>query len=69
MTFVTLIWNLFAAAVLFSPIYFPVTNETFNYACVIWGAITVFGVLCWWFMPEEQWLRSKRIAQVIDVNS
>jgi amino acid transporter len=69
MTFITLIWNLFAAAVLFSPIYFPVTNETFNYACVIWGAITVFGVLCWWFMPEEQWLRSKRIAQVIDVNS
>jgi len=69
MTFVALVWNTFVAGVLFSPLYFPVTNETFNYACVIFGAITIFAVLCWWFMPEEEWLRSKRIVAVIEANS
>ena len=68
-TLIALVWNLYAAGVLFSPIYFPVTNQTFNYACVIFGAITIFAVLCWWFMPEEEWLRTKRIAAVIEVNS
>ena len=69
MQFVALIWNLYAAAVLFSPIYFPVTNQTFNYACVIFGAITIFAFMCWWWMPEDEWLKSKRIAAVIDANS
>jgi hypothetical protein len=69
MTFVALVWNTFVACVLFSPLFFPVTNQTFNYACVIFGAITLFAILCWWFMPEEEWLRSKRIVAVIDANS
>jgi hypothetical protein len=69
MIFITLIWNLYAAAVLFSPISFPVTNETFNYSCVIFGAITIFAFLCWWWMPEDEWLRTKRIVAVIDANS
>jgi hypothetical protein len=60
---------MYAAAVLFSPLYFPVTNQTFNYACVIFGAISLFAVLCWWFMPEEEWLKSKRIVAVIEANS
>ena len=68
LTGIALVWNLYVAAILFSPLYFPVTNQTFNYACVIFGAITIFAVLCWWFMPEE-WLRSKRITQVIEANS
>jgi hypothetical protein len=68
MTLIALVWNLYAAAVLFSPIYFPVTSQTFNYACVIFGAITIFAVLCWWFMPEEEWLKSKRIVAVIEAN-
>jgi hypothetical protein len=69
MNLVAFIWNMYAAAVLFSPLYFPVTNQTFNYACVIFGAISLFAVLCWWFMPEEEWLKSKRIVAVIEVNS
>jgi hypothetical protein len=69
MSFVTLIWNLYAAAVLFSPINFPVTNQTFNYACVVFGAITIFGILCWLVMPEEEWLKTKRIVAVIEANS
>jgi len=30
LTFIALIWNLYLAAVLFSPIEFPVTAQTFN---------------------------------------
>lgn len=30
MTFVALVWNLYLAGVLFSPIEFPVTSDTFN---------------------------------------
>jgi amino acid transporter len=65
---ISFVWNLYAAAVLFSPIYFPVTADTFNYSCVIFGAITIFAVLCWWLMPEDQWLRTKRIVAVIENN-
>ena len=26
-------------------------------APVIFGAVTVFGILSWWFIPESKWLR------------
>ena len=57
------------AAILFSPLLFPVTGDTFNYACVIFGAITIFAVLGWLLMPEDDWLRAKRIVAVIDATS
>jgi hypothetical protein len=69
MNLIVLVWNLYATAVLFSLIEFPVTNQTFNYACVIFGVITIFSVLCWWFMPEEDWLKTKHIVAVISANS
>jgi hypothetical protein len=69
MTFIAFVWNLYVAAILFSPLFWPVTNETFNYACVIFGAITIFAIICWWWMPEEEWLRTKRIVAVIEANS
>jgi len=65
---ITLVWNLYVAGVLFSPLEFPVTADTFNYSCVIFGAISIFAVFCWWFMPEEEWLRTKRIVAVIENN-
>lgn len=30
MNFVSMVWNLYLAAVLFSPLYFPVTADSFN---------------------------------------
>lgn len=30
LTFIAMIWNLYLACVLFSPLFFPVTAETFN---------------------------------------
>src|ERR1700753_255586 len=43
MTFITLIWNLYLAAVLFSPLEFPVTVESFNFSPVIFAGITILG--------------------------
>ena len=36
-------------------------------ACVIFGAITVFAVLTWYFTPEEQWLPHNRIIQALEM--
>ncbi|KAI0761761.1 hypothetical protein BC629DRAFT_1584115 [Irpex lacteus] len=40
-----------------SPFFFPVTAESFNFAPVIFGAVTIFGVISWYFVPEDKWLR------------
>ena len=79
LTLIALIWNLYLAAVMFSPIEFPVTAETFNCksestllehtnnvqdSCVIFGAVTIFALITWWFTPEDQWLPSARLGKV-----
>ncbi|KAL9091328.1 MAG: hypothetical protein Q9165_004962 [Trypethelium subeluteriae] len=64
LTFIALIWNLYLAGVLFSPIEFPVTADTFNYSPVIFGAITIFGIVSWWITPDEKWLPSARLGKV-----
>ncbi|KAK4980314.1 hypothetical protein LTR42_000621 [Elasticomyces elasticus] len=64
MTLIALVWNLYLACILFSPLYFPVTGSTFNYSPVIFGAITIFGLLTYWFTPEEQWLPAARLGKV-----
>lgn len=63
LSFVAMIWNLYLAAVLFSPIEWPVTAQTFNYSPVIFLAITVAGVATWWFTPEEKWLPAARLGK------
>jgi len=64
LTFITLIWNLYLACVLFSPLYFPVTGATFNYSPVIFGAITILGVVTYFITPEEKWLPAARLGKV-----
>ena len=64
LTFIAMVWNLYLAAVLFSPLYFPVTAESFNYSPVIFGGITIFAVLSWWFTPEDKWLPSARLGKI-----
>lgn len=63
-TLVTLVWNLYLAGVLFSPLYFPVDGASFNYSPVIFGAITIFGFLTYYFTPEDQWLPAARLGKV-----
>ncbi|KAF2424507.1 amino acid transporter [Tothia fuscella] len=55
LTFIAFVWNTYLACVLFSPLYFPVTAEGFNYSPVIFAAVTLFGLLSWWIIPEEKW--------------
>jgi len=49
-------------AVLISPFYFPVNANNFNFACAIFGAVTVFGIMSWYFIPEEKWLSKKQVS-------
>jgi translation initiation factor 5B len=46
-----------------SPFFFPVTSETFNFASVIFGSVTVLGIISWWFTPEDRWLRRDVLLQ------
>ncbi|GAB7349091.1 hypothetical protein MBLNU459_g8043t2 [Dothideomycetes sp. NU459] len=64
LTFIALVWNLYLAAVLFSPIEWPVSAQTFNYSPVIFGAITIFALLTWWFTPEHKWLPAGRLGKI-----
>lgn len=67
MNFVALIWNLYLAAILFSPIEWPVDAGSFNYSPVIFGAITIFGILTWYFTPEERWLPAARLGRLKEI--
>ncbi|WVQ84968.1 hypothetical protein IAT38_007132 [Cryptococcus sp. DSM 104549] len=54
-------WNVFLLAVLYSPLEYPFTSETFNFAIVIMVGVTLFGIASWWLVPEEKWLRPELI--------
>lgn len=69
LTLIALIWNTYLAAVLFSPIQFPVSAETFNYSSVIFGAITIFGLLSWLFTPEDRWLPAARLGKIREIDA
>lgn len=64
MAFVAMIWNLYLAGILFSPIEWPVTAGTFNYSPVIFGAITIFGLITYWVTPEDKWLPAARLGRL-----
>ncbi|PPQ68365.1 hypothetical protein CVT26_005928 [Gymnopilus dilepis] len=59
------LFNALIVAVMLSPFEFPVTADTFNFACVIFGSVTLFGILTWYFTPEEKWLRREHVIQAI----
>lgn len=65
---VSVVWNGWVVAVLFSPYVWPVRAETLNYAPVIMGIVTVFGVVSWWVVPAEKWLPSQRIREVLEAD-
>ena len=51
--------------VMISPFYFPVTATTFNFACVIFGSVTIFAILSWYFVPPDKWLRQGQIERAL----
>jgi translation initiation factor 5B len=34
-------------------------------ACVIFGSVTIFGILSWYFTPEEKWLSRQQVMQAL----
>ncbi|KAI0250560.1 amino acid transporter [Lactifluus subvellereus] len=61
----TVLFNGLIFAVMISPFFFPVTAGTFNFACVIFGAVTIFAVLTWYFTPPNKWLRQEQVEQAM----
>ncbi|KAJ7150188.1 amino acid/polyamine transporter I [Mycena filopes] len=58
-------FNALVFSVMISPFTFPVTGGTFNFAVVIFGAVTIFGVASWYFTPEDKWLRKELVLQAL----
>ncbi|KAK5111814.1 hypothetical protein LTR62_004734 [Meristemomyces frigidus] len=68
-TLIALVWNLYLACILFSPLQFPVTGQTFNYSPVIFGAITLFGLVTYFVTPQEDWLPAARLGKVHEIDA
>ncbi|KAJ6622561.1 amino acid transporter [Mycena sp. CBHHK59/15] len=58
-------FNAIVFAAMISPFFFPVTGDTFNFACVIFGAVTVFGIASWYLTPEDKWLRRELVLKAL----
>jgi len=59
------LFNGLIVAVQLSPFSFPVSADTFNFACVIFGSVTIFAILSWYFTPEDKWLRREQVLQAL----
>ncbi|KAI9572429.1 hypothetical protein HD554DRAFT_2015076 [Boletus coccyginus] len=60
------VFNTLIFAVDISPFYFPVAAQTFNFAVVIFGTVSIFAVLSWYFTPEDKWLRRDQVLKAIE---
>ncbi|GAA5869803.1 hypothetical protein JCM1840_007641 [Sporobolomyces johnsonii] len=63
---ISVIFNTFLLAVLLSPLEFPVNAQNMNFACAIFGAVTIFGMISYWIVPEEKWLAARQVRQMLD---
>ena len=34
-------------------------------ADIIFGAVTIFGIISWYFIPEEKWLSKTRVSRAL----
>lgn len=48
-----------------APFFYPVTASTFNFACTIFGSVSIFAVLSWYFIPAHKWLRQEQIERAL----
>jgi len=63
---ISAIFNALLCAVLVSPFTFPVSAATMNFGGIVWGAVTIFGILTFWFAPEDKWLPNKKIREMCE---
>jgi hypothetical protein len=52
-----------------APFYYPVTASTFNFACAIFGSVSTFVVISWYFIPSNKWLRQEQIVRALHTAS
>ncbi|KAG9046874.1 hypothetical protein FS837_003489 [Tulasnella sp. UAMH 9824] len=52
-------------SVMVSPFFFPVTAQSFNFAGVILGAVTIFAIIMYFVTPEDKWLRPETVRQAL----
>jgi hypothetical protein len=48
-----------------SPFFYPVSAATFNFACTIFGSVSIFAILSWYFIPPDKWLRQEQIERAL----
>ncbi|KAB5588042.1 Thiamine transporter thi9 [Ceratobasidium theobromae] len=63
---VTVLFHAVLFAVWTSPFTFPVSAKTLNFGPVIFGAVTIFGIMTWWFIPQETWLSKEKIEHAFE---
>ncbi|KAL4886140.1 amino acid/polyamine transporter I [Aspergillus karnatakaensis] len=63
---ISVFWNGWVVAVLFSPYAFPVTGENLNYAPIILASVTILALVSYFWMPEDAWLPRNRISNFVD---
>ncbi|TGO29481.1 hypothetical protein BPAE_0014g00320 [Botrytis paeoniae] len=64
--FISIFWNGWVVAILFSPYEFPVTAATLNYAPIIMAGVTILALISWWFTPVGSWLPRERISHFVE---
>lgn len=61
---IAFVWCCVVFAVDIAPFSYPTSGATFNYSPVIFGSVTIFGIICWWIIPADQWLRKELVANM-----
>ncbi|KAG8919363.1 hypothetical protein FRC03_001638 [Tulasnella sp. 419] len=51
-------------AVYVSPFVFPVTAQNLNFGGIIFGAVTILGLISYWLTPEDRWLSHEQVRQM-----
>ncbi|KAJ5704743.1 hypothetical protein N7455_005783 [Penicillium solitum] len=64
--FISVLWNGWVVAVLFSPYSFPVEASTLNYAPIILGIVTIFALISWFFTPATAWVPRGRLSRPVE---
>ncbi|KAJ7768594.1 amino acid permease-domain-containing protein [Mycena maculata] len=55
------VYNTFLLMTMYSPLEHPFTAATFNFAIVIIGSVSIFGLISWWVIADR-WLRPELVA-------
>jgi len=58
---ISAVYHAVLIGVFVSPFTFPVTVATMNFGGIVFVAVTIFGILSYWFLPEDKWLSREQL--------